>query len=151
MSPSWAPTPHALINNGQSHNARFASYTESAAKSLAMPPADLTAEHLFAHSDGELFGWLTHGMEGPDGKLVMPGFGDQLDEDQRWSLIDYIRAHNTGLGVTLQGLWPRAIKAPDASVTLDSKPVSRRPRLKGSRCRAGSGRTGRARSRSWNR
>ena len=70
MSPSWAPTPRALINNGRGHSGRFASYTESAAKSLAMPPADLTAEHLFTHSDGELFWWLTHGMEGPDGKLA---------------------------------------------------------------------------------
>jgi putative copper export protein/mono/diheme cytochrome c family protein len=95
-----------------------------AAKSLAIPPADLTAEHLFAHSDGELFWWLTHGMEGPDGNLVMPGFGDQLDEDQRWNLIDYIRAHNAGLVVTPQGQWPRAMKAPDASMTLNGKTVS---------------------------
>ncbi len=95
-----------------------------AAKSLAIPPADLTAEHLFAHSDGELFWWLTHGMEGPDGNLVMPGFGDRLDEDDRWNLIDYIRAHNAGLAVTPQGQWSRAMKAPDATVTLNGKPVA---------------------------
>jgi hypothetical protein len=63
-------------------------------------------------------------MEGPDGNLVMPGFGGQLDEDQRWNLIDYIRAHNAGLAVTAQGQWPRAIKAPDATVTLDGKTVA---------------------------
>ena len=95
-----------------------------AVKSFAIPPADLTAEHLFAHSDGELFWWLTHGTEGPDGNLVMPGFGDQLDEDQRWNLIDYVRAHNAGLAVIPRGQWPRAMKAPDTSMTLNGKPVS---------------------------
>jgi len=94
------------------------------AKSLAIPPADLTAEHLFAHSDGELFWWLTQGMVGPDGGLVMPGFGDRLDEDDRWNLIDYIRAHNAGLAVAPQGQWTRPMKAPDASVTLNDKAVA---------------------------
>jgi mono/diheme cytochrome c family protein len=36
-----------------------------AAKTLPVPPADLTASHLWMHSDGELFWWLSHGMEGP--------------------------------------------------------------------------------------
>jgi mono/diheme cytochrome c family protein len=94
------------------------------AKSLAIPPADLTAEHLFAHSDGELFWWLSQGMEGPDGGLVMPGFGDRMGEDDRWNLIDYIRAHNAGVAVTPQGQWKRPMKAPDASVTLNDKAVA---------------------------
>jgi hypothetical protein len=71
-----------------------------------------------------LFWWLTQGMEGPDGGLVMPGFGDRLDEDDRWNLIDYIRAHNAGLAVTPQGQWTRPMKAPDASVIVDDKPVA---------------------------
>ena len=64
------------------------------ARALPIPPADLTAEHLWDHADGELFWWLTAGMPGPDGHLVMPGFGETLSEEDRWALIDAIRATN---------------------------------------------------------
>jgi putative copper export protein/mono/diheme cytochrome c family protein len=81
------------------------------AKSLTLPPADLTAPHLFAHSDGELFWWLSHGMENAEGRLVMPGFEDVLGADQRWQLIDFIRARNAGLAATDH--WTTALRAPD--------------------------------------
>ena len=87
------------------------------AKSLPIPPADLTAAHLFEHSDGEMFWWLTRGIEGPDGNLAMPGFGDQLDAGERWKLIDYLRAHNAGLAVAESGQWPHTIRAPDMTAT----------------------------------
>jgi putative copper export protein/mono/diheme cytochrome c family protein len=89
------------------------------AKPLSVAPADLTAMHLFEHSDGEMFWWLSHGMAGPLGDLVMPGFADQLAEDERWNLIDYIRAHNAGLAMHDSGAWPHPIMAPDTTVTLD--------------------------------
>jgi hypothetical protein len=38
-------------------------------------------------------------MEAPDGALVMPGFADTLPADDRWALIDDIRAHNAGVGM----------------------------------------------------
>ena len=47
------------------------------AKSLPWPPADLTAEHFWAHSDGELFWYLSHGFDAPDGSLAMPGFDNR--------------------------------------------------------------------------
>jgi mono/diheme cytochrome c family protein len=78
-----------------------------------IPPADLTAPHLFAHSDGELFWWLAHGIEAPQGGLAMPGFADQLSEDERWALIDYLRAHNAGLALAATGRWPQPMPAPD--------------------------------------
>jgi mono/diheme cytochrome c family protein len=68
-----------------------------AAAGLPVPPADLTADHLWMHSDGELFWWLTHGIEAPLGGLAMPGFAATLSEEERWDLIDYVRAHNAGL------------------------------------------------------
>jgi hypothetical protein len=37
------------------------------ASTLPVPPADLTAPHLWEHPDGELFWWLSHGMEAPEG------------------------------------------------------------------------------------
>jgi putative copper export protein/mono/diheme cytochrome c family protein len=91
------------------------------ATALAIRPADLTAEHLFAHPDGELFWWLRHGIEGPDGKLVMPGFAGQLDDDERWDLIDYIRAHNAGLALRASGQFPQPMQAPDITVAINGK------------------------------
>jgi putative copper export protein len=69
-----------------------------AAAGMAVPPADLTAGHLWMHSDGELFWWLAHGIEAPEGDgLAMPGFAEALTDDDRWDLIDFIRARNAGL------------------------------------------------------
>lgn len=66
------------------------------AAKLPVPPADLTASHLWAHPDGELFWWLANGIEAPDGQPAMPGFADKLPPDNRWALIDYVRANNAG-------------------------------------------------------
>ncbi|HLY57715.1 MAG TPA: CopD family protein [Stellaceae bacterium] len=82
------------------------------AQELPAPPADLTAPHLWAHSDGELYWWLSHGIEAPEGGLAMPGFADQLDDGQRWALIDFIRARNAGIGRMANGTWPLPVRAP---------------------------------------
>src|SRR5262249_28085667 len=86
------------------------------AKSSPIPPADLTAAHLWEHSDGELFWWLTHGIDSPEGGLPMPGFAASLSDDDRWALIDYVRAHNAGVSRAAAGQWPRAVAAPVFSV-----------------------------------
>jgi mono/diheme cytochrome c family protein len=65
-----------------------------AAAGLPAPPADLTATHLRAHTDGEMFSWLTAGISAPDGRPAMPAFGAALPEDDRWALIDFLRARN---------------------------------------------------------
>ena len=85
------------------------------ATTLPVPPADLTAAHLWMHSDGELFWWISDGMETPDGAQVMPGFAGVMDEDSRWALIDYIRAHNAGTAIIRTGTWPQPVQAPDFS------------------------------------
>ncbi len=66
----------------------------AAARGLPIPPADLTAEHLWYHSDGELFWWLSAGIPTLDGAVAMPGFADRLTEAERWAVIDFIRARN---------------------------------------------------------
>jgi len=58
-----------------------------ASEDQKMPP-DLTGDHVYSHRDGDLFWWITNGID--DG---MPGFADVLDEDARWNLIDFIRAN----------------------------------------------------------
>jgi putative copper export protein/mono/diheme cytochrome c family protein len=80
---------------------------------LPVPPADLTAAHLWMHSDGELFWWIGHGMRTPEGAQAMPGFAPGLDDDQVWALIDYIRAHNAGVAFHATGRWPHPVQAPN--------------------------------------
>ena len=85
------------------------------ANTLPVPPADLTASHLWMHSDGELFWWLAHGIRTPEGGQAMPGFGGKLDDDQRWALIDYVRAYNAGVAFHATGAWPVPVHAPGFS------------------------------------
>jgi putative copper export protein/mono/diheme cytochrome c family protein len=87
------------------------------AAGLPVPPADLTAEHLWGHSDGELFWWLARGIEAPEGGLAMPGFESVLDEDERWGLIDFIRARNEGIRRAAAGAWSPPIRAPEISAS----------------------------------
>ncbi len=90
-----------------------------AAHNNAPSAADLAAPHLWMHSDGELFWWLSHGIDGPRGRLVMPGFANALSEDDRWDLIDYIRAHNAGLTFQATGTWSPPLHAPDLQAMCD--------------------------------
>ena len=94
------------------------------AKALPIPPADLTAAHLWYHSDGELFWWLAHGIEAPEGGFAMPGFAESLSDDDRWALIDYVRAHNAGVALAATGEWPHPIPAPDIAVTCGGRALS---------------------------
>jgi putative copper export protein/mono/diheme cytochrome c family protein len=59
-----------------------------AAKNLERPPSDLTAEHIYGHSDGDLFWWISHGIG-----EAMPGFDAVLDETARWNLVDFLHAN----------------------------------------------------------
>jgi len=82
-------------------------------KTLDIPPADLTAEHLWMHPDGELYWYLSHGMDAPRGGLSMPGFAAVLDSDARWEMIDFLRARNAGDAMNASGTWPHPIQAPE--------------------------------------
>ena len=61
------------------------------AAGLPIKPADLAAPHLRAHSDGDLFWWIGHGKRG-----IMPAFESVLSEDERWDVINFVRALNAG-------------------------------------------------------
>ncbi|MGO8917454.1 MAG: copper homeostasis membrane protein CopD [Stellaceae bacterium] len=58
------------------------------AKSTPVAPADLTEEHIFGHSDGDLFWWISEGI--PAGG--MPGFAGIVTERGRWDVINFVRA-----------------------------------------------------------
>jgi putative copper export protein/mono/diheme cytochrome c family protein len=62
-----------------------------AAAQAERKPADLTAEHIYAHPDGDLFWWITSGIES-----AMPAFGNALDETAVWNVIDFIHANADG-------------------------------------------------------
>jgi putative copper resistance protein D len=55
---------------------------------LPRRPADLTAPHTGQHTAGDLFWWVTHGIPAAG----MPGFGARLAEEDRWDLINFLRA-----------------------------------------------------------
>jgi copper transport protein len=50
--------------------------------------AELTAAHMEAHSDGDLFWWIGKGVPG----TAMPGFEDSLKPEDRWHLVNYVRS-----------------------------------------------------------
>ena len=83
-----------------------------AARSLPLAPADLTADHFRAHSDGELYWFISHGFTTPDGAITMPGFAGVLSSEAIWHLIDYLRAHNAGDAMRRTGSWPQPLPMP---------------------------------------
>jgi putative copper resistance protein D len=60
---------------------------------LRPAPADLTAPHANAHTAGDLYWWLSYGV---DPTSAMPGFGASLSEEERWDLINFLRALSSG-------------------------------------------------------
>ena len=101
------------------------------ARGLAVPPADLTAAHLWDHADGEMFWWLSTGMSAPDGTKVMPGLAGALSEDQRWALFDAIRARNAGLALHGTGAWPATVPLPQFSIACAGAAASTTEDLRG--------------------
>lgn len=59
-----------------------------AAAHLQPKPADLTAPHANSHTAGDLFWWISYGIK----QSAMPGFAKELTEDDRWDLINFLRA-----------------------------------------------------------
>jgi putative copper export protein/mono/diheme cytochrome c family protein len=87
------------------------------APSLPLRPADLTAEHLWAHSDGALFWFISHGFRTDGGASAMPGFDGILSSGARWDLIDYLHAHNAGESMRSSGRWLHPLPVPLFDVT----------------------------------
>jgi putative copper resistance protein D len=56
------------------------------AAALQPRPPDLRAHHVALHTAGDIFWWISHG------KPPMPAFGQQLSPDERWNVVNYVRA-----------------------------------------------------------
>jgi putative copper export protein/mono/diheme cytochrome c family protein len=102
-----------------------------AAAALHIKPADLTMPHIWEHTDGEMFWWLTHGIDDPEGGLAMPGFGTSLSPDDRWALLDYVRAHNAALAMQQDAAFDVPVRAPSFPVTCAGVTASRMADLAG--------------------
>ena len=102
-----------------------------AGRGLKVQPADLTAAHLWDHSDGELFWWISQGITAPDGSAAMPGFVAVLPEDDRWALIDAIRAINAGSVQRRGETWPIHLHSPGFPVSCDGIDASSTDDLRG--------------------
>ena len=63
------------------------------AKRFAKPPVDLLTEpHTALHTAGDFFHWLTHGIPGTG----MPEFSDELSEEDRWDVVNFLHATSRG-------------------------------------------------------
>jgi putative copper resistance protein D len=63
------------------------------AKRFAKPPVDLLTEpHTALHTAGDFFSWLTHGIPGAG----MPEFSDELSEEDRWDVVNFLHATSRG-------------------------------------------------------
>ena len=85
-------------------------------------PADLTAPHTGQHTAGDLFWWITQGIR----VSGMPAFGETLAEDERWDLINFLRALAAGeqartLTPLVERNRPRVV-APDFSYAVGPTP-----------------------------
>ena len=63
------------------------------AKSFNPPPVDmLTEPHTARHTAGDFFHWLSFGIP----NTGMPSFGDKLDEEDRWDVVNFLHAMSRG-------------------------------------------------------
>jgi putative copper export protein/mono/diheme cytochrome c family protein len=102
------------------------------AAQLPLRPADLTAAHLWGHSDGELFWWVSNGRQATDKMQIMPAFAPLLPDADRWSVIDFVRANNAGSSEQSSGAWVVPIVAPALPVVCAGVPADEMRDLRGS-------------------
>ena len=95
-----------------------------AAASLRIKPADLTQPHIQEHTDGEMFWFLTHGIDDTEGGLAMPGFATVLSPADRWALIDYVRAHNDAVAMEQDAAFDTPVHAPALPITCNGLQAS---------------------------
>jgi putative copper resistance protein D len=74
-----------------------------ASASLTVRPASLIEPHLFAHTQGDLFWWVSHGRDNG----AMPGFAEVLAPGLLWDAINFVRAR--AAGVLAQRIGPEIV------------------------------------------
>jgi putative copper export protein/mono/diheme cytochrome c family protein len=82
------------------------------ARTLPLPPADLTAPHFWGHAEGDLYWFISHGIDASPGVAAMPPFGPALSSGKVWSLIDFLKANNAGYSMRTTGRWDHPTPLP---------------------------------------
>ena len=87
---------------------------------LPRVPADLSGTHTTDHTAGDLFWWITHGIA----RGGMPGFGSTLTEDERWDVVNAVRALGSAGSARALGeiLAPPRLVAPDFAFAVGPTP-----------------------------
>jgi putative copper resistance protein D len=90
---------------------------------LPQPPGDLRSRRLAFHTAGDLFWWITYGIP----STRMPAFAQRLDDDQRWDVVNFVRAlaaaeTATQLGAVVRPDGPRVV-APDFGFAVGPMPA----------------------------
>lgn len=89
------------ISNGTAHFSEFCSTCHGPqgigngilAKTLPKMPTDLLTDlYTSRHLAGDFFHWISHGIK----EAGMPGFSEKLEEEDRWDIVNYIRAMSSG-------------------------------------------------------
>ena len=93
------------------------------ARGLPRPPADLRSPHTGQHTAGDLYWWITTGIA----RAGMPAFGQRLGDEERWSLVNFVRALGSAeaakaLGTSVEPDRPWLV-APDFSFTVGPMPA----------------------------
>ena len=88
--------------------------------SLPRAPADLRAAHTRQHTAGDIFWWVTAGIPGAG----MPPFGRALGDEQRWDLVNFVRALGSGAAARRfgDGLARPELVAPDFTFAVGPTP-----------------------------
>jgi putative copper resistance protein D len=99
-----------------------------AGRFFRVKPSDLTADHVYEHTDGDLFWWITNGIGD-----VMPPLGAALDDDARWNVIDFVRANADAarVGRAAGKVSNVGYRAPDFSAVCPDGSIAARDDLRG--------------------
>jgi len=62
--------------------------------------------------EGDLYWFISRGIEISPGHFVMPAYRKQLTSDDIWSLIDFLKANNAGFSMRTSRQWNHPIKLP---------------------------------------
>src|SRR5262249_21562273 len=93
------------------------------ARGLPRPPADLRSPHTGQHTARDLYWWITTGIP----RAGMPAFGQRLGDEERWDLVNFVRALGSAeaakaLGTRVEPDRPWLV-APDFNFTVGPMPA----------------------------
>jgi mono/diheme cytochrome c family protein len=116
--PASRNTVGVIVHGGAVYAANCASCHGADGRGTASGAPALAAEHVLAHRAGDLYWWITHGIE----RTAMPAFGDRISERERWDVVHYVVALAAASALPDDGHAPYAIAAPEFAFQIDRRP-----------------------------